>query len=184
MRVIAGAYKGRALKSVPGTNTRPTSDKIKESAFHQLGPFFEGGNCLDLFAGSGALGIEAMSRGMEKVVFVERSASAIRVIRKNVAKLEMEEKCEIYRNDAFRALKILAKRKVPFDLVILDPPYGQKEYNKLMEQIDLLDLVRPNGLLYLEHSPKMDILPPANFKTISEKTYNATTSITIVKNII
>src|SRR5699024_1467660 len=104
MRVIAGAYKGRALKSVPGTNERPPSDKIKESAFHLLGPFVEGGNCLDLFAGSGALGIEAMSRGMEKVVFVERSASAIRVIRKNVAKLEMEEKCEIYRNDAFRAL--------------------------------------------------------------------------------
>src|SRR5690625_4127464 len=99
MRVIAGEFKSRHLKAVPGSNTRPTSDKIKESIFHMLGPFFEGGLCLDLFAGSGSLGIEALSRGMDKVIFVEKSSSAIRIIHKNVEMLKIESQCEIYRND-------------------------------------------------------------------------------------
>src|SRR5690625_5258619 len=110
MRVIAGQFKGRRLKTVPGKNTRPTSDKIKEAVFHMMGPFFQGGQCLDLFAGSGSLGIEAYSRGMDSVTFIDHSNQAIKCIRTNVKELQMEDNSQIYRNDAFRAIHTLGKK--------------------------------------------------------------------------
>ena len=122
MRVVAGSLKGRSIKAVKGTNTRPTTDKVKESIFNIIGPYFDGGMALDLFGGSGNLGIESLSRGIDKVIFVDKEGIAINTIKENVKELRLEDRVEIYRNDAFRALKALVKREIQFDLILLDPP--------------------------------------------------------------
>ncbi|RBN41004.1 16S rRNA (guanine(966)-N(2))-methyltransferase RsmD, partial [Priestia megaterium] len=92
MRVVAGLYKGHALKAVPGYSTRPTTDKVKEAIFNMIGPFFEGGTALDLFGGSGGLGIEALSRGIDKVIFVDRDGKAIQTIKANLASCRLEDR--------------------------------------------------------------------------------------------
>lgn len=182
MRVIAGNYKGRHLKSVAGTSTRPTSDKLKEAIFSMIGPFFDGGYCLDLFAGSGALGIEALSRGMEKAIFVDKSSSAIRTIKQNLADLQLENVCEVYRNDAFRALSILTKRKMNFDLIFLDPPYEKMDYKKLLKKVVEANIMNDRGIIYIEHKPTEEIIFPENVYTIiNEKKYSAATAITIIQ---
>lgn len=123
MRVVAGTLKGRSIKAVKGTNTRPTTDKVKESIFNIIGPYFDGGVALDLFGGSGNLGIESLSRGIDRVIFVDRETIAINTIKQNVKDLKIEDQVEIYRNDAFKALKAIVKRGLQFDLILLDPPY-------------------------------------------------------------
>src|SRR5699024_12217961 len=115
MRVIAGELKGRRLEAVPGKQTRPTSDKVKEATFQMMGPFFNGGRCLDLFAGSGSLGIEAISRGMDYAVFIDKQSKAIHTIYKNIKTMKIEEQTEVARMDAFRALKVTQKNKAKFD---------------------------------------------------------------------
>lgn len=117
MRVVSGSAKGRPLKAVPGTGTRPTTDKVKEALFSMIGPYFDGGVALDLFAGSGGLGIEALSRGMDKAVFIDMESKSIDVIKENLRKTGLEGQAEVFRNDAGRALKVLAKRGALFDAV-------------------------------------------------------------------
>jgi 16S rRNA (guanine966-N2)-methyltransferase len=123
MRVIAGRLGGRRLKAPRGTSTRPTSDRVREALFSMLGDL-HGARVLDLFAGTGALGIEALSRGAESVVFVERDASAIRTLSANLAALELAEPAaELRRGDAFTALQSARGRAETYDLVLIDPPY-------------------------------------------------------------
>ncbi|MFE6073175.1 16S rRNA (guanine(966)-N(2))-methyltransferase RsmD [Paenibacillus sp. NPDC057886] len=154
MRVVSGSAKGRPLKAVPGTGTRPTTDKVKEALFSMIGPYFEGGTALDLFAGSGGLGIEALSRGMDKAVFVDLESKSIEVIRANLKATKLEEQAAIYRNDAGRALKALAKRSTQFDLVFLDPPYRMKNGDELMLTMHELDLLEPEATIVLEYESK------------------------------
>lgn len=151
MRVIAGEHKGRRLAAVPGKGTRPTADKVKESMFNMIGPYFDGGWALDLYAGTGSLGIEALSRGAERAVFVERDARAFAIVKQNVAACRLEEKAELYKNDASRALQALAKRNLRFDLVFLDPPYAQQ---KIVEEITVLqeqNLLADGAWIVAEH---------------------------------
>jgi 16S rRNA (guanine966-N2)-methyltransferase len=125
MRVIAGHLGGRRLKAPRGSVTRPTSDRVREAVFAMLGGV-EGTRVLDLFAGSGALGIEALSRGAERVVFVERDAGVVRVLAGNLAELGLGgEAAEVRRTDALRALQSARARKETYDLVFIDPPYAQ-----------------------------------------------------------
>jgi 16S rRNA (guanine966-N2)-methyltransferase len=123
MRVIAGRLGGRRLKAPRGRSTRPTSDRVREALFAMLGEL-DGAIVLDLFAGTGALGIEALSRGAERVVFVERDASAIRALKDNLAALELGPgEAELRRADAFAALQTARRRAEKYDLVLIDPPY-------------------------------------------------------------
>lgn len=158
MRVVSGEFKGRVLKAVPGTSTRPTTDKVKESLFNMIGPYFSGGLGLDLFAGSGGLGIEALSRGLDKVIFVDREGKAIHVINENLKACGLEEKAEVYRNDAVRALKAIQKRDMVFNYIFLDPPYKKQQLVKLLEMIDKEGLVHQEGLIVCEHASEI-ILP-------------------------
>lgn len=151
MRVVSGTAKGRQLKSVPGTITRPTSDKVKEAIFSSIGPYFNGGWALDLFAGTGALGIEALSRGMERAVFIDMDRKCMDVIKQNLETTGLANKAEIYRNEASKALKALAKRKVKFDLVFLDPPYKFKFMDEHMQFIAVNRLVSAEALIVVEH---------------------------------
>lgn len=151
VRIIAGAAKGRALKAVPGTNTRPTTDKVKEAIFSMIGPFFDGGIALDLFAGTGGLGLEAWSRGAEKVIFVDKDKISVDIIRHNVRAAGAESDAEIYRNDADRALKALAKRGISFSLVFLDPPYRMTDMNEWMSELAEKGMLEPDATIMVEH---------------------------------
>lgn len=152
MRVVSGVCKGRPLKAVPGSSTRPTTDKVKEAIFNMIGPYFEGGLGLDLFAGSGGLGLEALSRGLDKVIFIDRESKAIQIIHENIKACQLEEKVEVYRNDADRALKALIKREIKFNYIFLDPPYKKQQLVSLMEKIDEQELVQTSGIIVCEHS--------------------------------
>lgn len=182
MRVIAGMHKGRRLKAVPGNETRPTTDKIKEAMFQVMGPFFDGGVCLDLFAGSGSLGIEALSRGMEKIVFVDKQVKAIQTIKENLAQLKCDQ-MEVYRMDAFIALQTLSKNAEKYDLILLDPPYQKVDYDKCIESILKYDLLKDDGILYCEHHPE-NIMPEIEqLEMIKHKAYSNTIAITIYKRL-
>lgn len=157
MRVVSGTCKGRVLKAVPGNTTRPTTDKVKEAIFNMIGPYFDGGVALDLFAGSGGLGIEALSRGVEKVIFIDRDPKAIQTIRENLDACQFNEKTEVFRNDAERALKALIKREITFDFIFLDPPYKKQQLSSLMQKIDEHLLLHSNGLIVCEHSHEIEL---------------------------
>lgn len=172
MRVVAGDFGGRRLKEVPGIHTRSTTDKVKEATFHRIGPFFQGGTCLDLFAGSGALGLEALSRGMDHALFIDTHAKAIRVIHENVQTLNVEEQSTIKRKDAMRALEQCAKDGEVFDLILIDPPFHAPIYEKVLRAIDTFNLLHKNGIIYCEHDRQLemdwDLLP---FTVTHESTY-------------
>ncbi|HIW34716.1 MAG TPA: 16S rRNA (guanine(966)-N(2))-methyltransferase RsmD [Candidatus Paenibacillus intestinavium] len=155
MRVIAGKAKGRALQAVPGQGTRPTTDKVKEAIFSMIGPYFDGGKALDLFAGTGGLGIEAWSRGMQQVIFVDKEKVSVDIIRSNVELVGAVEAIEIYRNDAGRAMKALAKRNIQFDLIFLDPPYRIVDMDAWMLQMVEMGLVAEDATIVVEHDVKM-----------------------------
>ncbi|WP_188205690.1 16S rRNA (guanine(966)-N(2))-methyltransferase RsmD [Alkalibacillus aidingensis] len=182
MRVISGDLKGHPIKAVPNMKTRPTTDKVKESLFHQIGPYFGGGQALDLFAGSGNLGIEAISRGIDHVVFVDQQYQAIQTIRENVKNLKIENRCEIYRNDAFRAIKAAGKRGKQFDYVFLDPPYNKVSFNKLFELIQEHNLIKTGSIVICEHS-QVEVLPTHldGYEIIKHDTYSDLIGLTVYR---
>lgn len=182
MRVIAGKRKGQGLKAVPGNETRPTTDKIKEAIFQSIGPFFEGGQVLDLFAGSGSLGIEALSRGMDQAVFVDKQGKAIHTIKENLKTVKMTEQAEVFRADAFRALKAAAKRELVFNLILLDPPYGKVNLTSLIQEIIEYELIKRNGLIYCEHDPQDELPEETAHLTIQkQEVYSSTIAVTIYR---
>jgi len=173
MRVIAGDLKGRRISAVEGVNTRPTTDKIKESMFNIMGQFFAGGRVLDLFAGSGNLGIEALSRGMDYAVFIDVDLSAIKIINENISNLKLQDKTEVYRNDAFKALKVLAKKGLKFDMIFLDPPYGKFDITELLDKIVKSNLLNEDGLIICEYDAKMKTrYDKSTFKLIRCEVYS------------
>ena len=123
MRVIAGSAKRLQLKTIEGMDTRPTTDRIKETLFNMLQPEILDCSFLDLFAGSGAIGIEALSRGAKEAVFVEQSSKACSCIRDNLKTTRLEDDAQVMESDVLFALKRLESRKQPFDLIFMDPPY-------------------------------------------------------------
>ena len=151
MRVISGNCKGRKLKAVPGSTTRPTTDKVKESLFNMIGPYFDGGLGLDLFAGSGSLGIEALSRGLHKVIFVDRNIKACQTVKENIQSCQLDKRYELFRNDAKRALQAIIKRGLTFNIIFLDPPYKQQHLTAFLELIDKENLVVDNGFVICEY---------------------------------
>ncbi|WP_139492868.1 16S rRNA (guanine(966)-N(2))-methyltransferase RsmD [Brevibacillus dissolubilis] len=157
MRVISGEHRGRHLQAVPGKGTRPTTDKVKESIFNMIGPYFDGGVALDLYAGTGGLGIEALSRGMDKAVFVDADHKAHGVVKQNIETLKLTSRAELFKIDAGRALKALAKRSLQFDVVFLDPPYA---YQKIAEEIRFLqeaDMLAPDAWIVAETDAGVDL---------------------------
>src|SRR5699024_3561943 len=144
MRIISGVYGGRTLESLPGRDTRPTGDKLKETLFNIIGPYFKGGKVLDLYAGSCALGIDAVSRGMYEAVLVDNNHIATRVIKKNLHITIETSKFVVLNSSSDAAIKLLANRNEKFRLIFLDPPYAKQTIEQDIENIlnqDLLDEV-------------------------------------------
>lgn len=146
MRVITGSAKGRRLKTLPGTDVRPTTDGVKEAIFSIVQFEVEGAVVLDLFAGSGQLGIEALSRGAAKVVFVDNSAESIKVVKENLQHTRLEENAVVINtaNNAF-----LRSTREKFDIAILDPPYNHNLIQKSMPQ--LVEKMAEGGIIICEH---------------------------------
>lgn len=180
MRVITGTLKGRTIQTVPSHDTRSTSDKIKEATFHVMGPYFSGGFGLDLYAGSGSLGIEAISRGIESVTFIDHSNEAIKTIRKNIRHLQIEKQAYIYRNNALRALDILGKQQKKFDIIFIDPPYQSDDYETVLEKIQQLEIANDHCFIYVEHTPKKKFAYDDNFyKLFFSRHYSKEVAVTI-----
>ncbi|WP_042471636.1 16S rRNA (guanine(966)-N(2))-methyltransferase RsmD [Bacillus ndiopicus] len=174
MRVVAGQRKGMPLKAIDGTTTRPTTDKVKESIFNIIGPFFDGGIALDLFAGSGGLGIEALSRGADKAIFIEKDGRAFQVLQENIKKCRYEHDTELFRTDAIRAVKGLLKREIVLDYIFVDPPYHKEAYYDLVEQLVENEKVALTGIIVCEHAKEVSL--PKNygaFQLTRQETYGA-----------
>ena len=157
MRVIAGKYKSRRLEAPPGTETRPTSDRLRETLFNVVAPRVADSVWLDLFAGSGAIGIEALSRGARSVSFVESSRAAARVIRNNLHTLGIEEGYEVIEREAATALRMLDSQAVACDFCFLDPPYRQMdEYEQILGFLSQSRLLTPESVVIAEHDKHFD----------------------------
>ncbi len=179
MRVISGSAKGRRLKTVSGDMTRPTTDKIKESIFNIISPYLGSGNVLDLYAGSGALGIEALSRGMSKAVFVDKDWKCVEIIKNNIDLCNFFEVTEVYRNDALRALNILFKRGMQFELIFLDPPYKTNNYQLVLNFLAENNLLSKQGIIVVEHDVKMSLPSKIGVLTLIKNVNYGNTGVTI-----
>lgn len=158
MRVIAGRYKSRRLKTLAGLKTRPTSDRLRETLFNVLGPSVAGSVFADCYAGSGAVGIEALSRGAEWVYFLENFRSATRIIAENLSKLGVAEGYEILALDVLAGLRQLEGRPARLDIVFLDPPYrAAEEYNRTLGCLGEAALLAPQAIVIAEHHPKQPL---------------------------
>ncbi|HVP79916.1 MAG TPA: 16S rRNA (guanine(966)-N(2))-methyltransferase RsmD [Thermodesulfobacteriota bacterium] len=151
MRIISGTSKGRKLATPKDLSLRPTSDRVKESIFNILRGQIEGRAVLDLFAGTGNLGIEALSRGAKKVVFVEKGKRAFRLIQRNVAQFGLAERSEVLPIDANRAIEVLKQRRILFDLIFMDPPYEQGLIERTLTKLNSHPIYHKDSVLVIEH---------------------------------
>ncbi|MCI8280480.1 MAG: 16S rRNA (guanine(966)-N(2))-methyltransferase RsmD [Lachnospiraceae bacterium] len=157
MRIIAGEAKSLPLKTLPGSETRPTTDRIKETLFNMIHPYLTGCRFLDLFAGSGSIGLEALSRGAKEAVFVERNKKAAAVIRENMEFTKLASGGRLYCMDVFAALRELEhQEQEPFDIVFMDPPYHQLLEKQVMEALLTSHLIAEHTLLIAEASRETD----------------------------
>jgi 16S rRNA (guanine966-N2)-methyltransferase len=159
MRIISGMSKGRKLVTPKSLSLRPTSDRVKESIFNILSEEIEGGVVLDLFAGTGNLGIEALSRGAKNVIFVEKGRHALGLIQRNLAQLGLEERSEVLPIDAIRAIGILKQRRKTFDVIFMDPPYEKGLVEKTLVKLRSHQIYDKDSILVVEHH-RRELLPP------------------------
>jgi 16S rRNA (guanine966-N2)-methyltransferase len=158
MRVIAGTFKSRRLRTLRGRELRPTSDRLRETLFDILGDAVRDAVFLDLFAGTGAIGIEAISRGARRAVFVEKHFSAVHLIRDNLKSLGITKEAEIRPMDATHALENLESQHTRADFVFLDPPYAQAdEYKEVLEFIGSAGILSATGVVIAEHAKKLEL---------------------------
>ncbi len=169
MRVISGSARGLKLLSLDGLDTRPTLDRVKEALFSMLTVYINQSTVLDLFAGSGALGIEALSRGSKEAVFVDMNSSAMDIVKKNVASARFTEKASFYQQNA---LDYLTHSNKVFDLIFLDPPYKGELYEKCLNLIYKNSLIDKDGIIVLEWDSTLSRPSiPESFEIIKERRY-------------
>ena len=158
MRVIAGKFGSRSLRTLRGMAMRPSSDRLRETLFNILGPAVEGSCFVDVFAGSGAVGIEALSRGARQAFFIERHRAAALLIGENLDSLGMRDEAEIIRADAIGGLEQLASRHILADFIFLDPPYGSAaDYARVLAYLDESRLCPSRGRIIVEHGRKTNL---------------------------
>ena len=165
MKIISGKYKGLKLKEFPGKDIRPTSSKTREAIFDILGEAIIDTYFLDLFAGTGAIGIEALSRGVKGVTFVEKNGKAVKIIRENMAKIDTLQNINILKKDCYSALKFLQKKQQKYDIIFLDPPYHYGFISNVLNLIDQGSLYRENALVIIQHDKHEE--PDCTLKNLS-----------------
>lgn len=157
MRVISGKYKGRKLKEPDDWDIRPTGDRLKETLFNILGPDIAGAVILDVFGGTGAIGIEALSRGAREVAFIENSSAAHRLILRNLQLCRIEGGYRIRQQEVFMALRLLSREGFSADIAFFDPPYNWKPYEDLLVITFERQLLQRNGRAVIEHHRKVHL---------------------------
>lgn len=155
MRIVGGSFKGRRLSSFKGMDIRPTSDKVREAIFNILPREFPFKKVLDIFAGTGAMGLEALSRGADDVAFVDSGAEAISIIKKNIE--ACGARARVYRSDALASLRQFSRKGERFDLIIIDPPYSSTLLRESLEEIDRNGLLAPEGVIVAETSKRIKL---------------------------
>lgn len=174
MRIIAGQAKGRRLASPSGPHIRPVLDQVKESIFNILFNV-EGLSVLDIFAGTGSIGLEAISRGAKRAVFIDSDREAVKTIKKNIEICGFGDPCRIISKHAEVALKILSKKGEKFDLIFIDPPYLKDLVNKTISNVAKLGLLNNNGRIITEHHPKEPVEnPPEGLRITDQRKYGQT----------
>ena len=175
MRVIAGIAKGHKLEAPEGLTTRPTTDRIKETLFNMMA--FDLPECkfLDLFSGSGAIGIEALCRGAAEAVFVDSHKEAQNVIHKNLAHTKLSEKATVLGKDVFIALQELSAAGKVLDIIYMDPPYAAGVEQTVLEAIRCGGLLNKDGYIGVEHGSQYPLRIPAGYRLAREKSYKTTT---------
>ena len=154
IRVIAGIYKGKRLKKVPSSRVRPMPHKLRETMFNIIQDDVKSSLFLDGFAGTGSVGIEALSRGAEKVVFVDEFFPAVKVIKSNLAKIEVDEKARVMHKEFNRAVIQLAQEGMKFDVIFLDPPYRLLDERNPLKVIKKREILKPGGRIILRRHYK------------------------------
>lgn len=158
MRVIAGTAKRTQLKSPKGMDTRPTTDRVKESVFNILAPVVVDSNFLDLFSGTGGMAIEALSRGAYQAVLVEKNAKTATVIRENLKLTKLSVNAEVIVKDTYAAIKMLAEQHRKFDIIYIDPPYFEDYYQRVLVAISQYQLLTSDGIVVVESSNKVTLV--------------------------
>jgi len=174
LRVISGNLKGKRLIAAKGLSLRPTSDRVREAIFDILQDQFQVQNVLDLFAGTGALGIEALSRGAKRAVFVEGSVRSRGVLRRNIEECRLKEQAEVLGREAHAAIKILEARGEFFELIFLDPPYGKGLARRVLEALSRSSIVTPGTLVVAEHSLSEGLDSMPSWQRIDRRKYGRT----------
>ena len=174
MRVIAGSARSLPLKTVGSGKTRPTTDRVKETLFNIIAPDIPGSRFLDLFAGSGAIGIEALSRGAAKAVFVEKDRAALKVIRENLRFTHLEERAEVICEDAVKMASSMRPDE-PFDVVFMDPPYGHSLERRVLEALKGGSVIGTDTLIIIEASKDtaFSYLEELGYRILRDKSYGS-----------
>lgn len=157
MRVITGKVKGFKIKAPKGLKTRPTTDRIKESLFNIIGTLYEESIVLDLFSGSGNIGIEFLSRGAKECHFVDNDMESIKVIKENLNKTKLINQSNVHKKDSISALKYFSSNKIKFDYIFMDPPYNKDLSLSTLLEIEKNDLLNEEGYLIIEHETELDL---------------------------
>lgn len=175
MRVVGGRKKGRRLASFKGRSIRPTSDKVREAVFNILPRDFPFRKVLDLFAGTGAMGIEALSRGADCAVFVDDDAASIGIIRKNVEACGLGPAARVVKKDALDAVRFLSKKGEKFDLIFIDPPYESALVEKTLRAVDTEGILDADGFLVVETSKRAPVnIGLSRLERVDERSYGDT----------
>ncbi len=177
MRVIAGIRKGLKLKAPEGEDTRPTTDRVKESVFNIIQPYIPAERVLDLFAGSGALGIEALSRRSARCIFVEHDRKAFALVRQNIGLARLEDVSELVLADALSYLK---SASAAFDIIFLDPPYNKGYLSPVLEEISRRELLTSDGIIVAETEKDGEEPTHPDYTAIRQAVYGKTV-ITVLK---
>lgn len=173
MRIISGLARGRRLKTLPGLATRPTADRVKEALFNVLGSRCAGTRVLDLYAGSGALGLESLSRGAREAVFVDQSPTACAVIAENIRRTGLGPGV-VRRQTVYRYLIQAARAGETFDIIFLDPPYEQGMIGQTLKQLEAAAILSQEGLVVAERSRREPLPPLEALLTVREDAYGDT----------
>lgn len=183
MRVIAGSARHLSLKTIEGMDTRPTTDRIKETLFNMLQYQIAGCRFLDLFSGSGGIGIEALSRGASEAVFVERNPRAVSCIKENLKTTRLEDRAMVMSMDVLSALKRLEDRSSPFDFIFMDPPYNHQHERMVLEYLTGSKLADGDTTVIVEASKEtaVDWIQPMGWQIEKVKVYKTNKHIFITK---
>lgn len=182
MRIITGTAKGRILLSPLGNETRPTLDRIKQSMFNIIQFDIPGKRALDVFAGTGSLGLEAVSRGASYCVLIDKSPNTFPLLKKNVENLGFSDKCKIYNEDSYEVLKKLGSSGEKFDIIFIDPPYMKDMIPPSIELIEKNNLITPGGTILTKIDSQEVIYEGSELHPLSSKRVYGNTTVCIYKD--